>query len=115
MLNGINNNELLLNGQLDRQSEAGAVTTNPIKNNPYSKLDKSLLIDETAISSEAVNLYEKEQEVKKFNTLAMSDPENMSHDEIIANLFSKGVLDPLADNVITQLSQNEDLFKDLSL
>jgi hypothetical protein len=114
MLNGINNNDLLSNTQLDKQNEVGAVTTNPIKN-PYSNIDRNLLIDETAISSEAVNLYEKEQDVKKFNTLAMSDPSDLSHEEIIANLFSKGGLDPLADNIITQLSANEDLLRDVSL
>ena len=114
MLDGINNNDLLLKAQIDKQSEVGAVTTNPIKS-PYSKLDKNLLIDETAISPEAVTLYQNEQDVKKFNSLAMSDPTDMSHEDIIANLFSKGVVDPLADNVISELSGNENLLKDLSL
>lgn len=114
MLNGINNNDLLLNTQVDKQNEIGAVTTNPIKN-PYLNVDKSLLIDESAISSEAVNLYEKEQDVKKFTNLAMSDPTDLSHEEIIANLFSKGVLDPLADDVIARLSENENLLNDVSL
>ena len=114
MLNGINNNnDLLLNTQIDKQNEVGAVTTNPIKN-AYKNSDKNLLIDETAISSEAVNLYQREQDVKQFNTLAMSDPSNLSHEEIIANLFSSGVLDPLADNIISQLSKNENLLRDLS-
>ena len=114
MLNGINNNDLLLNAQIDKQNEVGAVTTNPIKN-PYLNLDKNLLIDETAISPEAVKLYQSEQDVKKFNTLAMSDPSNLSHEEITANLFSKGVLDPLADHIISQFSGNENLLRDLSL
>jgi len=115
MLDGINNNsDLLLNAQVDKQNGVIGVTTNPIKS-PYRNLDKNLLIDETAISSEAVNLYESEQDVKKFNTLAMSDPSDLSHEDIIANLFSKGVLDPLADNIISQLSENKNLLKDLSL
>ena len=114
MLNGINNKDLLLNTQIDKQNEIGAVTTNPIKN-PYLNLDKNLLIDETDFSPEAVNLYESEQDVKKFNTLAMSDPTNLSHEDIIANLFSQGVLDPLADNIISQLSENKNLLRDLTL
>jgi len=114
MLDGINNNDLLLNSQVDKQNGIAGVTTNPIKN-PYRNSDKNLLVDETAISSEAVDLYECEQDIKKFNTLAMSDPSDLSHEEIIANLFSKGVLDPLADNIISQLSENKNLLNDLSL
>ncbi len=114
MLNGIDNNEGILNSQVDKQNEVSKVVTNPIRN-PYKNIDANLLIDETAISDEAVNLYQKEQDVKQFNNLAMSDPENMSHEEIVAGLFSKGVLDPLSDNVIEKLSGNQNLFKDLSL
>jgi len=114
MVDGINNNDLLLNTQVDKQNGVVGVTTNPIKS-PYLNADKNLLIDETAISPEATSLYQKEQDVKKFNTLAMSDPTDLSHEEIIANLFSKGVLDPLADNIISQLSENENLLNDLSL
>jgi hypothetical protein len=61
MLNGVNNlNDELNNSQLDKQIGVNGVITNPI-NNPYKNLDKNLLIDETAISTEAINLYQKEQ------------------------------------------------------
>lgn len=112
MVNGINQ-ELNHNSQLDNRIGVSGVVTNPI-NNPYKNIDKSLLIDETAISDEAVNLYQKEQDVKKFNVLAMSDPEDLSHEEIIANLFGNGVSDPLSDDTIEELSSNQKLLNDLS-
>lgn len=113
MLNGVNNKEGILNSQLDKQTEVSSVVTNPLKS-PYQNLDKSLLIDETAISNQAINLYQKEQDIKQFANLAMSDPEDMSHEEILANLFDKGVVDPFSDDVFGALSQNQKLWNDLA-
>lgn len=115
MLNGVNNNnEGILNSQLDRQTEVSSVVTNPLKN-PYQNTDKSLLIDETAISGQAIKLYQKEQDIKQFTNLAMSNPEDLSHEDIIANLFDKGVVDPFSDDVFGELSQNQKLWNDLAL
>lgn len=115
MLNGINNNEGILNSQTDKQSEVSKLTTNPIRSNPYSNVNKNLLIDETAISSEAVKLYEREQDIKKFTNLAMSDSDDLSHEQIIANLFDKGAVDPFSDDALSQLSSNQNLLDDLAL
>lgn len=114
MLNGVNNKEDLLQAQVDKQLGVSSVATNPIKN-PYKNIDSSLLIDETAISNEALKLYEKEQDVKKFNQLAMTDPNDVSHEEIIANLFDKGVIDPHSDEVLSDLVNNNKLLNDLGL
>lgn len=114
MLNGVNLNDELNNSQLNGQAGVSGVVTNPI-NNPYKNIDRSLLIDETAISDEAVNLYQKEQDIKQFTSLAMSNPEDLSHEEIIANLFSKGVSDPFSNETIEELSGNQKLLEDLSL
>jgi hypothetical protein len=115
MVNGINLNDELNSSSLDsNRIGVSGVTTNPI-NNPYKNIDKSLLIDETAVSNEAVNLYQKEQDVKQFNSLAMSNPEDMSHEEIIANLFNSGASDPLSDEMAGKLSGNQRLLDDLGL
>ena len=113
MLNGVKLNDELNNSQLNGQLGVSGVVTNPITN-PYKNIDRSLLIDETAISDEAINLYQKEQDVKQFTSLAMSDPEDLSHEEIITNLFNKGVSDPFSDEAITSLSGNQKLLDDLS-
>lgn len=114
MVNGINLNDELNSSQLNEQLGVSGIVTNPI-NNPYKNLDKNLLIDETAISNEAVNLYQKEQDVKQFNSLAMSNPEDLSHEEIISNLFSSGVSDPLSDEAASGLANNSNLLSDLGL
>ena len=114
MLNGINLGDELNNTQLNNQIGINGVVSNPIKN-PYGNIDKNLLIDETAISNEAVNLYQKEQDVKQFTSLAMSNPEDLSHEQIIANLFEKGVSDVFSNQAISELSNNQNLLKDLSL
>lgn len=114
MLNGVNINDELNSSQLKEQVWVSSVVTNPI-NNPYKNIDKNLLIDETALSDEALNLYQKEQDVNGFNALAMSNPEDLSHEEIISKLFNKGICDPFSDEAITSLTNNKKLLEDLDL
>lgn len=114
MLNGVNIGDELNNAQLNNQIGVSGIVTNPIKN-PYEKVDKNLFVDETAISNEAVNLYQREQDVKQFNALAMSNPEDLSHEQIIANLFDKGGVDLFSGDTISALASNQKLLGDLSL
>lgn len=114
MLNGVNLSDELNSSQLQEQIGVSSVATNPI-NNPYKNIDRNLLIDETAISNEAVNLYQKEQDVMQFSKLAMSDPEDLSHEEIISDLFKKGVSDLFSDESMEELANNQRLLDDLEL
>lgn len=114
MVHGVNLGDEINNTKVEHQiGGVSGVTTNPI-NNPYRNIDRNLLIDETMVSNEAVNLYQKEQEIKQFSTLAMSNPEDLSHEEIIQGLFNKGVIDPLSDEAAESLSVNQRLLDDLS-
>lgn len=112
MLNSVNND--LNSNSLDNKISVQGVATNPI-NNPYKNIDRNLLIDETAISDEAVNMYQKELDINQFNKLAMSDPEDLSHTEIIEGLFNNGVSDPLSEEMAGELSDNPKLLGDLGL
>lgn len=114
MLNGININEELNNAQLHEQVGINGINTNAVTN-PYKNQDRNLLIDETAISSQAIRLYEKDQDITKFNQLAMSNPEDLSHEEIVTNLFNKGITDVFSDNALSELSSNKQLLSDLDL
>lgn len=114
MVHGVNINDELNNTQDSQLNAVSSVVTNPI-NNPYVNKDKHLLVDETALSDEAVNLYQKEQDVKQFTNLAMSDPEDLSHEEIISNLFGNGVTDLFSDETFSELAQNQNLLNDLEL
>ena len=67
------------------------------------------------MSKHALKLYERQSDIKNFTKLALSDPENTSHNELVEKLLSENVIDPLADEVIARLSDNEDLLNDLDL
>lgn len=112
MLNGVNTGDELNNAKLNQQIGVSSVVTNPI-NNPYKNADASLLIDETAISDEAVNLYQREQDVRSFTELAMSNPDDLSHEEIISNLFGAGASDLFSDESIEGLTDNQKFLEDI--
>lgn len=113
MVDGVSINEELHSSQLGNSIEVSSVVTNPI-NNPYRNADKNMLIDETAISSEALNLYQRDKDIQKFNTIAMSNPDDLSHEEIVAGLFNKGITDPLSEDAVDGLLDNQKLLEDIS-
>lgn len=74
---------------------------------------KSVFLDK--LTKSAVHLYEREQDIKKFSHLVMSDPENKSADDIVDKLFQKGIVDPLEDEKLMDLADNKKFLKDLGL
>ena len=67
-------------------------------------------------SQHALNLYERKSDVKNFTKLVLSDPENVSHNEIVDDLFIKGqAIDPFENDNLFDLSENEKFLKDLGL
>ena len=67
------------------------------------------------ISEHALKLYERKCDIQNFTKLAMSNPENTSHNNLVKELLQKNILDPLSDEVIKRLASNEDLLNDLDL
>lgn len=68
------------------------------------------------LSKKALKLYEKQHDIKRFTQLALSNPENLDHNDIVNNLFNKnGVIDPLEDEKLEKLADNKKLLKDLGL
>ena len=68
-----------------------------------------------SLSKHALQLYERQCDIKNFTKLVMSDPENTSHNAIIDDLFEKGVKDPLERQKLEKLAQNDRFLKDLGL
>lgn len=69
-----------------------------------------------SLSKHALNLYERKTDINNFTRLALSDPENTSHNLIVDELFGKeGMVDPFAEDAIFSLSENERFMKDLGL
>lgn len=68
-----------------------------------------------SLSRHALNLYEKKTDINNFTKLALSNPENKSHDDIVDKLFRNGVVDPFSESSIFDLSENEHFLRDLGL
>lgn len=115
MFNNINDNNLY-NSQLEKQGNIinlASVRANMNKalfnksSNPY--------VDKTEISANALELFQKDLDIKKFNKIAMSDSDDTSHLERMKELFSKGVVDVFEDDILKDLVTNSKLWDDLEL
>ena len=117
MFNNINdNNNLFFNSQLDAQSNIvnlAAIRANAQKN-PYG-IGSNPYVDKTEISSNAIELFQRDCDINKFNKIAMSDSEDLSHLERMNELFSQGVVDVFEDDVLSSLATNSKLWDDLEL
>lgn len=118
MFNNINdnNNDLLYNTQLEKQSNVinlAAMRANAQRNayaansNPY--------VDRTEISSSAIELFQKDCDINRFNKIALSDMNDLSHLDRMNELFEQGVIDVWEDDVISELVTNSKLWDDLEL
>ena len=67
------------------------------------------------LSQHVLRLYERQADINKFTKLAISDPENNSHEELVAKLFDNGVNDFADEDVIYNLIDNDRFKKDLGL
>lgn len=69
-----------------------------------------------SLSKHALNLYERKTDINNFTRLALSDPENTSHNAIVDELFGKeGFVDPFSEDSLFSLSENKKFLKDLGL
>lgn len=69
-----------------------------------------------SLSKHALNLYERKTDINNFTRLALSDPENTSHNVIVDELFGQdGMVDPFSEDSLFELSENERFLKDLGL
>lgn len=118
MLNNINDNNKdnllqspLSNGMLGTNS-VRFINRNAYSSNPYSQ---GLYVDKTDISDKAMQLIERDNDIKKFTKLAMSDKNDNSHLALMEELFSQGISDPFEEDILSDLAENSDLWDDLGL
>ena len=119
MFNNINdnNNGYFYNSQLDRQNgvlNLAALRANAQKN-LYANNDSNPYVDRTEISSRALEMFERDNDISKFTKLAMSDPTDLSHLDRMKELFAEGVVDVFEDDVLQSLVTNSKLRDDLEL
>ena len=95
--------------QLKLANEKNKNITSPFSEELKKKKNEFL----KGLSKKAVELYEKQKDIKKFTKLVLSDPENLSHNKYVDELFENG--DPFVDDKLAHLADNKKLLKDLGL
>ena len=113
MFNNISN-ENSYNSQLGNASNIinlNAIRANLQKTgyatNPY--------VDKSIISTDAIDLYQKDLDIAKFTKIATSDSDDTSHLDKMEELFADGIIDAFDEDVLLQLVTNSKLWNDLEL
>ena len=118
MFNKINDNntDYLYNSQLERQSNV--VNLALMKANAQKAIKTSSensYVDRSEISANAIELFQRDCDINKFNKIAMSDMDDLSHLQRMNELFAEGVVDVFEDDVLSSLAENSKLWEDLEL
>ena len=110
MFNNINDNNLLQFNNTSNIINLANVRS-AMQKNGYTS---SPLVDKTEISSDAMQLFQRDLDIKKFTQIAMDDTDDTSYLEEIEKLFSEGVADPFEENAMSMLVTNSKLWDDLN-
>jgi hypothetical protein len=111
MLNGINQNT---SSEILTGSSAVERLQNGLATNPYQN-DRNFLIDETNISSTAINLWEKELDAKRFTHLVTSNPEDDWAERLVQENVLKGKFSIDDTEDLYNLLSNDNFLKDVMM
>ena len=110
MFNNINDNNLLqfnnANNVVNLSNVRSVLQKNSYAKNPY--------VDKTEISADAMQLFQRDLDIKKFAKIASKNPEDISYLEKMQELFADGVVDPFEEESVTKLVTNSKLWDDLN-
>ena len=111
MFNNINDNNLL---QFNNSSNVInlANARSALQKNGYAS--KNPYVDKTEISANAMELFQKDLDIKKFTKIAIENPEDISYLEQMQELFAEGIVDPFEKEVLSELVTNSKLWDDLN-
>lgn len=109
MLDRISNehNEAISQSSVNRISPTGV-------SGKYNTDDRDLFVDESNISDAAIKLYERENDVKKFTELALSDAEDNSADALVLQKAFDGEISIDDDDAVFSLLSNEDFLNEIA-
>lgn len=115
MFNNINENnrDLLFNSQY---GNAGNVVNlaNIRSNIQRGAYSSNPYVDKTEISQNAMQMFQRDLDIKKFTKIASENPEDISHLERMRELFDSGVVDPFEEDILGELATNSKLWDDLN-
>lgn len=80
----------------------------------YNSDDVGLFVDESNISDTALKLYEREQDIKKFTDLALSDEDDKSADALVISKVMSGEISIDDDEAIYSLLSNDDFLNEIA-
>lgn len=117
MFNNINNEN---NGLLYNNSQLGNASNIINLASVRANLQKSgyatsPYVDRSEISSNAMELFQKDLDINKFTKIATSDLDDTSHLERVKEVLKEGVIDAFEDDVLSDLVTNQKLWDDLEL
>ena len=116
MFNNINNNNGFSYGNSQLNNASNVINLASIRANlQKSGYASSPYVDSSEISSNAMQLFQKDMDIKKFTEIATSNQEDKSYIERVQKLFSEGVVDAFEDDVLKELVNNQKLWDDLNL
>ena len=112
MIDKINDNNLLnTQSALQETTASQAVASSAIRN-AYGKSSANL-VDETDISQEAMNLYQREKEISQYSKYYNEISEEEATNKVV-DLMEKGIIDiseeELAESMFNDISLLNDLF-----
>lgn len=81
--------------------------------NPYADVDKQLLIDRYNISNEAISLYQKDLDIKKFTSLALSNPENTDFNSLVVQNVFNSMDESFENKIIEGIFKSGKFLEDL--
>ena len=82
----------------------------------YSGIQNNFHIDIPEILSYEKQLEDRKNDIKKFTELAMSDLDNLSHNDLVMEIYKNDFYgSEFESEIISELSENERLLKDLGL
>lgn len=110
MLNGIDQNTTseILSRSSAIQRLSDGYQTNPIDDR------KNYLIDESSISTNAIQKWERELDVKKFTHLVTSDPDDNSAEELVTKQIFEGKIS-FDDDELQGLFTNKKFLNDVMM
>lgn len=115
MFNNINNNNGFSYGNSQLNNASNVINLASIRANlQKSGYASSPYVDSSEISSNAMQLFQKDMDIKKFTEIATSNQEDKSYIERVQKLFSEGVVDVFGDDVLKELVNNQKLWDDLN-
>ena len=111
MFNNINDNNLLQFNNAGNVINLANVRST-LQKNGYNT--KNPYIDKTEISASAMQLFQRDLDIKKFAKIASENPDDLSYLEKMQELFSNGVVDPFEEDAVSNLVTNSKLWYDLN-